>query len=189
MQHSSPAQHHGSSIVLCEGFSVAWIWDNSQGWWTAEWIHVRRSSQWKLELRLGQRFTFQHDHDSEHTADNARVAQGQQHCPQIMVQSLWDASAQCWAKGLNIFVKGGCNIGYQESAGSPKCPDLNHIEQIWSKLSNKLDKSIAHYEESFWLELQKTWGKMSVLYWHYRLKDCWNSYKRWTEEIVKLKVN
>ncbi len=41
-------------------------------------------------------------------------------------------------------------------------PDLNTIEQIWGELENKLDRSIVHSKESFWLELQKAWDNISV---------------------------
>ncbi len=39
---------------------------------------------------------------------------------------------------------------------------LNPTEQIWGELENRLDRSIVRSKESLWLELQKTWDKISV---------------------------
>uniref|UniRef100_A0A3B4UGX7 Uncharacterized protein n=1 Tax=Seriola dumerili TaxID=41447 RepID=A0A3B4UGX7_SERDU len=52
------------------------------------------------------------------------------------------------------------NIGVMD--WPPQSPDLNPIEQIWSELENKLDRSIIHSKESIWLELQKAWENISV---------------------------
>ncbi len=76
---------------------------------------------------------------------------------------------------------------------APQSPDLKPIEQIWGELENKLDRSIVHSKESLWLELQKAWNKISVeVLWKYidtMSECCCNCCKRWTYQILKLKVD
>uniref|UniRef100_A0A673GJ32 Tc1-like transposase DDE domain-containing protein n=1 Tax=Sinocyclocheilus rhinocerous TaxID=307959 RepID=A0A673GJ32_9TELE len=75
----------------------------------------------------------------------------------------------------------------------PKSPDLNPIEQIWGELENKLDRSIVHSKECLWFELQKAWDNISVevlrKYIDTMPERCCNCCKRWTYQILKLKVD
>ncbi len=45
---------------------------------------------------------------------------------------------------------------------TPQSQDLNPIDQIWSELENKLEKSIVHAKKRLRIELQKPWDNISV---------------------------
>lgn len=115
---------------------------------------------------IGPGFIFQEDNDPKHSSNHCRNYLRQKESAETLKMMDWP----------------------------PQSTDLNPIEQIWDELENKLDRSIVKLKESFWLELQKAWDNISVevlkKYIDYdREMCCCNCCKRWTYQILKLKVD